>query len=191
MLGVYELFCFGRSWLRETTKTKWIQSLTISFSQAKPHGKICANLRNLRIKKSFQDRFMKWLKKPLRYLTKAPQKCRMVQAVNLNWFWLKSLHLNLPFKKGKTGVIFEFWTHPKRLMGLMCLLALAYVMVHQWGSRLNDKRAIKRKKHGGLAKSIFRYGLDHFRHAMRRLAQARGTITDILQLIFANTCFVR
>ena len=93
----------------------------------------------------------------------------------------------------KRGFDFESThiTHPKRLMGLMCLLALAYVMVHQWGSRLNDKRAIKRKKHGGLAKSIFRYGLDHFRHAMRRLAQARGTITNILQLIFTNTCFVR
>ena len=72
----------------------------------------------------------------------------------------------------KRGFDFESThiTHSKRLMGLMCLLALAYVMVHQWGSRLNDKRAIKRKKHGSLAKSIFRYGLDHFRHAMRRLS---------------------
>ncbi len=94
----------------------------------------------------------------------------------------------------KRGFDFESThiTNSKRLTGLMCLLALAYVMVHQWGCRLNNKRAIKRKQHGSLAKSIFRYGLDHFRYAMRsRLAQAHRTINDILKLIFTNTCFVR
>lgn len=91
----------------------------------------------------------------------------------------------------KRGFDFESThiTNSKRLIGLMCLLALAYVIVHQWGSRLNDKCAIKRKKHGSLAKSIFRYGLDHFRHAMRRLAQTHRTVTDILKLVFTNTCF--
>lgn len=93
----------------------------------------------------------------------------------------------------KRGFDFES-THiinSQRLIGLMALLALAYVIVHQWGSRLNDKLAIKRKKHGSLAKSIFRYGLDYLRHAMRRLTKAHKTIADILKLIFTNTCFVR
>jgi len=93
----------------------------------------------------------------------------------------------------KRGFDFEstHMTNPKRLMGLISLLALAYVIVHQWGSRLNNKLAIKRKKHGSLAKSIFRYGLDNFRHSMRRLTQAQRMITDILKLIFTNQCFVQ
>ena len=93
----------------------------------------------------------------------------------------------------KRGFDFESThiTNSKRLMGLMSLLALAYVMAHQWGSRLNCKFAIKKKKHGSLAKSIFRYGLDNFRHAMRRLKQAHSVVTDILKLIFENVCFVR
>ena len=93
----------------------------------------------------------------------------------------------------KRGFDFESThiTDSRRLMGLMSLLALAYVMAHQWGSRLNCKFAIKKKKHGSLAKSIFRYGLDNFRHAMRRLKQAHGRVTDILRRIFENVCFVR
>ena len=93
----------------------------------------------------------------------------------------------------KRGFDFEPTHIPrsKRLVGLMCLLTLAYVTIHQWGSQLNDERALKRKKYGSLAKRIFRYSLDHFRHTMGRLAQMQGTITDILQLIFTNTCFVQ
>lgn len=96
----------------------------------------------------------------------------------------------------KRGFDFESThiTNPKRLMGLISLLALAYVIVHQWGSRLNHKQAIKKKKHGSLAKSIFRYGLDHFRHAIRRLTHSHArtmTISGILKLIFTNHCFVR
>ena len=93
----------------------------------------------------------------------------------------------------KRGFDFEstHLTDSRRLMGLMSLLALAYVIAHQWGSRLNCKCAIKKKKHGSLAKGIFRYGLDNFRHAMRRLNQAHGVVTHILKLIFENVCFVR
>lgn len=93
----------------------------------------------------------------------------------------------------KRGFDFESThiTDTKRLIGLMGLLALAYVMVHQRGSRLNNTLAIKRKKHGSLAKSIFRYGLDNFRHAMRKLTQTHRLVTDILKLIFTNACFVR
>ena len=93
----------------------------------------------------------------------------------------------------KRGFDFESThiTDSRRLMGLISLLALAYVMAHQWGSRLNCKFAIKKKKHGSLAKSIFRYGLDNFRHAMRRLEQAHSVVTDMLKRIFENVCFVR
>lgn len=79
----------------------------------------------------------------------------------------------------------------KRLMGLIGLIALAYTIVHQWGTQLNRKFAIKRKKHGYLAKSIFRYGLDHFRHALRMLEPGQTVIADILKPIFTNTSFVQ
>ena len=82
-------------------------------------------------------------------------------------------------------------TNRKRLMGLIGLIALAYTIVHQWGIRLNHKLAIKRKNHGCLAKSIFRYGLDHFRHAMRILKPGQTVITDIIRLLFGNISFVR
>lgn len=79
----------------------------------------------------------------------------------------------------------------KRLMGLIGLIALAYIIVHQWGTQLKSKRAIKRKKHGYLAKSLFRYGLDHFRHALRMLEPGQTVITDIIGFIFRDCCFVR
>ena len=82
-------------------------------------------------------------------------------------------------------------TNRKRLMGLIGLIALAYTIVHQWGLRLNQKLAIKRKKHGYLAKSIFRYGLDNLKHAMRILKPSQAVITDIIRLIFGNISFVR
>lgn len=93
----------------------------------------------------------------------------------------------------KRGFDFESThiTDTGRLIGLMGLLALAYVMAHQWGIRLNNTLAIKRKKHGSLAKSIFRYGLDNFRHAMRKLTQTHRLVIDILKLLFTNVCFVR
>ena len=93
----------------------------------------------------------------------------------------------------KRGFDFESThiTNSKRLMGLISLIALAYTIVHQWGIRLNNKLAIKKKKHGALAKSIFRYGLDNLRHTMRILKQGQTVITDILKLIFGDLSFVR
>ena len=79
----------------------------------------------------------------------------------------------------------------KRLMGLIGLIALAYTIVHQWGTQLNSKLAVKRKKHGYLAKSIFRYGLDHFKHALRILEPGQTVITDIIRFVFEGSCFVR
>ena len=82
-------------------------------------------------------------------------------------------------------------TNCKRLMGLIGLIALAYTIVHQWGTRLNRKLAIKRKKHGYLAKSIFRYGLDQFRHALRILEPGQTTINNVLNCILGNSSFVQ
>jgi transposase len=93
----------------------------------------------------------------------------------------------------KRGFDFESThiTKPKRLMGLISLIALAYTIVHLWGVRLNNKLAIKKKKHGYLAKSIFRYGLDNFRHTMRILKPGQTMINDILKIIFNEVSFVR
>ena len=82
-------------------------------------------------------------------------------------------------------------TNRKRLLGLVGLIALAYTMVHQWGSQLNSKFAIKRKKHGYPEKSIFRYGLDNFRHAMRILTPGQTLVADIIKLIFKRSSFVQ
>lgn len=93
----------------------------------------------------------------------------------------------------KRGFDFEA-THlssSKRLMGLMSLIALAYLIAHQWGLWLNKKRMIKKKSHGCLAKSIFRYGLDNLKHAMRIFHPGQTMIADILKLIFANQSFVQ
>ena len=82
-------------------------------------------------------------------------------------------------------------TNCKRLMGLIGLIALSYTMVYPRGTQLNSKLAIKREKHGYLAKSIFRYGLDHFKHAMRILEPAQTVISHIIRLIFGDSSFVR
>ena len=84
----------------------------------------------------------------------------------------------------------------KRLIGLIGIIAIAYTIVHQWGTHLNRQLAIKKKKHGFLDKSIFRYGLDHFRHALRVLESSQTIISDGIRLIFGDDschirCFVR
>ena len=82
-------------------------------------------------------------------------------------------------------------TNSKALLGLINLIALAYLIAHQWGIRLQELKAIKKKAHGYLAKSIFRYGLDDLRHAMRILQNGRDRITNILICIFKNLSLVR
>ena len=79
----------------------------------------------------------------------------------------------------KRGFDFEA-THTnnsKALLGLISLIALAYLIAHQWGMRPNQQKAIKKKAHGFLAKSLFRHGLDR--------------LTLILKCIFQKESFVR
>ena len=55
-------------------------------------------------------------------------------------------------------------TRPERVERLLSILALAFVWATLVGVWLHEhKKALQLKKHGRLARSIFRYGLDHLR----------------------------
>jgi hypothetical protein len=54
-------------------------------------------------------------------------------------------------------------TDGERINKLLALLALATVWAFKVGEWLHQQAPLKIKKHGRLAKSIFRYGLDHLR----------------------------
>ena len=58
----------------------------------------------------------------------------------------------------------------QRLDTLLVLLMLALVWAHRVGEKLHDTiKPIKRKKHGHLAQSFFRYGLDYLRSILLHL----------------------
>jgi hypothetical protein len=57
----------------------------------------------------------------------------------------------------------------ERLKKLIALLALAFCWAHVVGEWLSRPKALQRKKHGRLAKSIFRYGLNHLRRILCNL----------------------
>ena len=66
----------------------------------------------------------------------------------------------------KTGFDFEttHLTDLDRIDTLLSLLTIAFVWAHRLGEHLHTfVKAIKRKKHGYLAQSFFRYGLDYLR----------------------------
>src|SRR5947209_7397369 len=55
---------------------------------------------------------------------------------------------------------------PERLKKLLALLALAFCWAHVIGEWLAQHQPLKIKKHGRLAKSIFRHGFDHLRRIL-------------------------
>jgi hypothetical protein len=59
--------------------------------------------------------------------------------------------------------------HPERLKKLMALLAFAFCWAHIIGEWLTQQKSLKIKKHGRLAKSIFRHGFDHLRRILCNL----------------------
>jgi hypothetical protein len=59
--------------------------------------------------------------------------------------------------------------HPERLKKLIALLAIAFCWAHIIGEWLTRQRPLKIKKHGRLAKSIFRHGFDHLRRILCNL----------------------
>jgi len=69
------------------------------------------------------------------------------------------------FRLEETHVI-----EPERLKKLIALLALAFCWAHVVGEWLSQQKVLKPKKHGRLAKSIFRYGLNHLRRILCNLA---------------------
>ena len=52
-------------------------------------------------------------------------------------------------------------THQERIKKLFALLAIAFCLAHKVGEWRHEQKAIKIKKHGRPAKSIFKYGLDY------------------------------
>jgi hypothetical protein len=68
------------------------------------------------------------------------------------------------FRLEETHVI-----EPARLKKLIALLALAFCWAHVVGEWLSRQKALQTKKHGRLAKSIFRYGLNHLRRILCNL----------------------
>jgi hypothetical protein len=60
-------------------------------------------------------------------------------------------------------------THPERLKKLIALLAFAFCWAHIIGEWLTRHQPLKFKKHGRLARSIFRHGFDHLRRTLCNL----------------------
>jgi len=57
-------------------------------------------------------------------------------------------------------------TEPERLKKLLALVALAFCWAHVTGEWLSAQKPLPIKKHGRLAVSIFRHGLDHLRRIL-------------------------
>ena len=73
----------------------------------------------------------------------------------------------------------------ERLKKLIALLALAFCWAHVVGEWLSQRRALKTKKHGRFAKSIFRYGLNHLRRILCNLSDRFQQIAfrQVIQLL--------
>ena len=56
--------------------------------------------------------------------------------------------------------------HPERLEKLLVLVAFAFCWAHRIGEWLVEATPVKVKKHGRLARSIFRTGFDHLRRIL-------------------------
>lgn len=73
------------------------------------------------------------------------------------------------FKAMKTGGFNMEDTHlsdSSRLATLFSLVSIAFAWVYRVGVYMNRLVPVKRKKHGRLAKSIFKYGLEHVARAL-------------------------
>ena len=74
---------------------------------------------------------------------------------------------------------------PERLKKLIGLLALAFCWAHVVGEWLSQEKALKTKKHGRLARSIFRHGLNHLRRILCNLSDRFQQIAfrQVIQLL--------
>jgi hypothetical protein len=78
-------------------------------------------------------------------------------------------------------------TDPQRLKKLVALLAMAFCWAHVIGEWLNEHKPLKLRKHGRLARSIFRYGFDHLRRILCNL-QSRTQQIAFRQVIQLLSC---
>ena len=76
-------------------------------------------------------------------------------------------------------------TAPERLKKLIVLLALAFCWAHVVGEWLIEDKPLKIKRHGRLARSIFRYGFDHLRRILCNLTSSAQQIAfrQVIQLL--------
>jgi Transposase DDE domain len=75
------------------------------------------------------------------------------------------------------------FNHPERLSKLIALLSLAMCWAILTGSWLNLLSPIKIKKHGRMAKSIFRFGLDFLRHTFLHLELNAAAFSKALSFL--------
>ncbi len=73
--------------------------------------------------------------------------------------------------------------HDERIAKLLALLALAFAWAHLVGEWLHDQKPIPIKKHGRLAKSFFRHGLDHLQFVLLNLQRQRDEFHRCLRLL--------
>ncbi len=71
----------------------------------------------------------------------------------------------------------------ERLSKLIALMTLALCWAVKIGEWLHEHKPIKVKKHGRLAKSIFRYGLDHLRSIVTDLDLKQDDFIFSLQFL--------
>jgi hypothetical protein len=74
-------------------------------------------------------------------------------------------------------------TEPKRISKLMALLAIAFCWCHIVGEWLQTQKAIKIKKHGRKAISIFRYGLDELREIILDISRKMQAFKKMITLL--------
>jgi hypothetical protein len=76
-------------------------------------------------------------------------------------------------------------TDTERLRKLVALLALAFCWAHLAGEWLAHQEPLKIKKHGRLAKSIFRHGFDHLRRILCNLTSTAQQVAfrRVIQLL--------
>lgn len=81
-------------------------------------------------------------------------------------------------------------TDLERIKKIIVLLSIAFCWAHKTGEWRNNIVAIKRKKHGRLSKSIFRYGLDYIRESFYQAAYVSVLFVDCLvHLILKEKAF--
>lgn len=74
-------------------------------------------------------------------------------------------------------------TEPKRISKLVALLAIAFCWCHITGEWLQTQKAIKIKKHGRKAISIFRYGLDELREILLHISRKMHAFKKMIALL--------